>query len=265
MSHAHRGNKSVWRRAGGLGAVALAVVGSGCADSDNPTALADLNPITEFALEGTAETFREVIINVDVTESGARLQMSQAQIVVQSASGTRTFNMEEDEDGLAAKVTFFEEGIHRIAMIGIPDRHDIATDLGETEIMVNRYHEVAGPYWVEFATDPAPIQHGHTGHLDILVYDLLADGSRGAPVDGLALTSELHHPDGVESAIAVSEAGGGEYGAMAEFVEAGIYELNVVIDDGTAEFRAEFIFPVIDPEAGENDGNDETGSGDPHG
>lgn len=263
MIHAHI-NKSARRSAGGLAAVALVAVGTGCADGDNPTALADLNPITEFALEGTVETFREVEINVEVTDGGARLGMSQAQILVESPSGSRTFDMEEDDDGFGAHVTFFEEGLHRIAMIGTPDRHDIAMDLGETEIMVNRYHEVAGPYWVEFATDPAPIEHGHTGHLEIIVYDLLADGSRGAPIAGLAVTGALRHPDGDVSAIAVTDSGGNDYGAEAEFVEAGLYELEVVINDGVGEFRTEFLFPVIDPDAGANDRDSEPqGSGHP--
>lgn len=257
-------NKLFRRGAGGWLAVALIAVGTGCIDGDNPTALADLNPIAEFEVEGIAETYRELAINIEVTEGGAHLEMSQAQLVVQSSSGSRSFELTEDEHGFGAHVTFYEEGTHHIEMMGTPVRHRIGMDMGDIEIMVLRYHEVAGPYWVEFATEPAPIERGQVAHLEVFVYALTLDGSRGAPLAGLMLSGEIHHPDGDESIVAMEDAGDGEYEGEFEFVEGGEHEFHIEIDDGVSAFEAEFHFLVVDPDA-DNDTTDPGTGGEHHG
>lgn len=256
-------NRSFPRSWGSWLTVALVAAGTGCIDGDNPTALADLNPVAEFEVEGIAETFREVEINVEVTEGGAHMEMSDARMIVESASGSRTFDMVEDEHGFGAHVTFYDVGTHHIEVMAIPSRHGLEMDMGDVEIMVARYHEVAGPYWVEFAIDPAPITHGQVGHLEVFVYALLADDTRGAPVAGLTINGEIHHPDGDESVVAMEDVGDGEYEAEFEFVEEGMYELHAEIDDGVGEFGAEFHFEVIDPDA-DTDTNTDTGTGGGH-
>lgn len=253
--------------AAGWVAISSAAFSLGCVDGDNPAALAELEPVVEFDIEATVpETYREIEVTVEVTESGARMELSDAQMIVQNGSAIQTYDLEEDEDGLGAHVMFYEDGPHELEIWGTPMRHRLSMEIGHMEIEVSRRHEIAGPYWVEFATDPAPIEHDHTAHLEVFVFDLLADGSRGGSVTSLTVTGELHHPDGHESLIDMIEGEAGEYEAEFEFAEVGAWELHAEIDDGSDEYSAEFHFPVIDPdEPGDQDPGDPGNGGGGHG
>lgn len=235
-----------------------------CADWDNPTALADLNPAVEFELSaGEIETFQEIEVHVHVHEGGSPMMLQDARLEIQHADGgaIRTVGMEPAGDGYEAHVMFFEPGDHQIHLMGMPHRHTIMWEVGEHEVHVHRLHATAGPYWIELASAPAPVLEHTSAHFHLLVFELLPDGTRGMHVTGLTLALEVHAPSGVEVALAATEEEAGEYEVQYLFGSAGVYELHVGI---AGEPAAEFHFPVLAPDAGDENG-DMGGDGDGHG
>ncbi len=248
-------------------AVLTGLVGLGCADMDNPTALADLDPDTEFEISMTrVETLEEVEIHVHPTQDGAPLEMRQSQLEIQHAAGgpIRTVEMHPEGDGYAAHVTFYEEGEHHLHFMGMPERHRLMTELGESEVDVHLQHREIGPYWVELSAGTEAITEGGTRHLHVLVHDLLGDGTRGAAVGGLEIELMLHAPDGHETPMTAVEEESGEYEAEGTFTHSGLYELHVEIHLGAEHLEGEFHIPVLALEEPDGDHDDDTG-GDGHG
>lgn len=237
----------------------------GCAGSDNPQALSELEPITVFEIEaGSIETFDEVEIHVRVSDGGDLLSLQHAEMEVEPASGgpIRTTEMEPENDGYSAHITFFEPGEHHLHFTGTPEGHRLSAEMGEHEVDVVRRHAVVGPYWVELEIDPAPAFENSSAHLELFVYEIRTDGMPGSAVEGLSIEAEVHDPGGAVSPVEVTEAEGGEYEAEHTFGRAGIYELHVAIDTGGEESDGEFDFPVL---SRQDDSNSDPDQGGDHG
>ena len=246
---------------GGLAAALYA-----CAGWDNPTALEDLQTTAEFEIEAArVETFEEVEIHVHVRERGSHVKVTQAQLEIEhAASGTaRTVAMEPEGDGYAAHVMFFEEGEHHMHFMGVPARHRLMWELGEHELHVHNAHRIIGPYWVELEVSPAPVLEGNDGHIHVHVFELLPDGTAGAPVSGLDVELAIHSPSEVETVLTVVEEEEGEYEGEYAFGAAGTYELHVEIEVDGGHEEGEFHIPVLSPE-GEQE-PDDGGPGHGHG
>jgi hypothetical protein len=257
--------KASWAAAVGL---ALSVAATGCADADNPTALADLNPETQFEI-GTAriETFEEVEIHIDVMESGSPMTMRQAELEIEHETGgpPRVIEMEaHDDGGYMARVTFFEPGEYHLHFRGRPAGHNLMGEMGDHEIEVHRRHQVIGPYWVELELDPAPVLEFETAHIHVLVFEILGDETLGDPVEGLDLELEIHDLGGVETPLVVTEEGAGEYEAEYRFGESGLYELHVEIDGDDGEFHIPVLTSIDDSDVDDGDGHGDNGGGHGH-
>ncbi|MCH7875204.1 MAG: FixH family protein [Gemmatimonadetes bacterium] len=244
-------------------AAPLALAVAACAGSDNPTALADLETAVEFEVSAAEiQTLEEVEFHIHVEERGMHLDLLQAELAIRHAGGEaiRTVALEQEGDEYRARVTFFEPGEHHVHVMGMPRGHGVMGEMGEFEVDVARRHEDIGPYWVEIATSPAgPLLEGQEAHIHIFVFDLLADGARGAPVTGLEFVAEMHHPHGTEMMLEVVEEAEGEYECDYTFSTAGIYELHVEIEVGAEEVSGEFHIPVFSPDADEPETQDDTG------
>lgn len=241
---------------------AAAALTLACADWDNPVALADLEADVEFELSAaTVQTFEEVEIEVHVMHGDASMHMRQMQLQIESAGdGTmRTIDLQLEGEGYAAHVTFFQPGEHHVMVMAMPERHHLMKQLHEHEVHVHRQHRTIGPYWVEMALDPAPVQENGTAHIELFTYELLSDGSRGNPVGGLDLEGAIHAPDGMETSLMFMEEEAAEYEAEFTFGGAGLYELHVEIKVGADHEEGEFHIPVLSPTTGD------TGTGKPGG
>ena len=226
-----------------LGTGALA-----CGDWDNPAALSELEPQVEFEV-GTArvETFEEVELHVHVTESGAPLQMLEAEVEIEPVAGgpARIAELAPEGEGYAAHVMFFEPGEHHLHFRGIPELHRLLWEMGEAEIEVHRLHKVIGPYWVELEIPTGMILEGTATHVHVLAFQLLDDGTQGDPVAGLDLELEIHDTGDVGTLLAVTEGEPGKYETEYAFGDAGIYELHVEIEVGAEHAHGEFQIPVF--------------------
>ena len=239
----------------------------GCADWDNPTALADLELETEFEIAaGPVETFEEIEIHVHVAEGGAPLLMTEAEleIEVEATGELRVVAMHAEGNGYAAHVTFFEPGEHHLHFRGRAQRHNLMHEMGDHEIEVFRQHRVIGPYWVEMEVSPTLVLPGENAHIHFRVFDLLPNGTPGVEAGGLDLELEVHDPDGVETPVPVVEEEVGEYEAEYAFGEAGMYELHLEIEVGTEHEDGEFHIPVLSEEDPGDEGDGDDG-GDGHG
>ena len=91
--------------------LSLAVfAGAACADSDNPLALAELQPQIDLEVHSErVETFEEIEIHLGVMEGGSHLAMRNLEVEIQPAAGgrARVVIMEPDGDEFAAHLTFF--------------------------------------------------------------------------------------------------------------------------------------------------------------
>jgi hypothetical protein len=254
-------NRILYGLTGGL---AIAVVGA-CAGWDNPTALEDLQANVEFDVEvSRVETFEEIEIHIHATEGGAPMEIDQPHLEIEHEGvQVGVVEMERVGDEYEAHVTFFEHGEHHLHFRGVPNKHRLEWELGDHEIDVHNAHRVIGPYWVELELSPAPVLEGEEGHIHVLVYELLNDGTAGLPVAGLDVELEIHDPSAVETALTVIEEEEGEYEAEFGFGAAGEYELHVEIEvDGVHE-DGEFHIPVLSPEGEAEEPGD--GGGHDHG
>ena len=243
---------------------ALAV--AACEGSDNPVALSSLNPQVAFEIHTTElETLEEIEIHVQVMEGGSRMNLREAVLEMTSAASgaTRQVAMASDGAEYVAHVTFYEPGEHHLHLMGVPDRHHLQMELGETEIDVARHHQAIGPYWVELETSPAPIAEGQSAHLHVYTFQLQPDGSRGPAVGSLDLGVAVHDLVGIETTLTVAEETPGEFEAQYQFGGAGIYELHVSIDVAGVEEEGEFHVPVIGPDV-DDGGPDDDGGGHDH-
>jgi len=233
----------------------------GCAGSDNPLALADLNPVIEVEIEADRiETFDEVEIHVHISEGGSPLMMSMVEFELSPASGGESVivTAEAAGEGYAAHVMFYEPGEYHLHIMGTPEGHRLSMEMGEMEIEVHRLHMEVGPYWVELDVSPAPLLPNTEGHVHLLVYDL-AGGAAGDPVSGLDVELEVHNPEGTESHVPVLEQEAGEYEAEYHFVSPGLYELHLEIRVNGQTVQGEFHLPVRDPESETGPDPDEGG------
>lgn len=233
----------------------------GCADSDNPVALADLDPVVEIEIEAARiETFEEVEVHVHILEGGMPMMMSEVEFEFSPASGGETIMVtpEAAGEGYAAHVTFFEPGEYHLHVMGTPEGHRLSRELGEMEIEVHRRHMLVGTHWVELDISPAPIRPDTEGHVHLLVYDL-ANGAAGNPVSGLDVELEIHDPAGSEAHVPITEHEAGEYEAEYHFVSPGLYELHLAITADGQTVEGEFHLPVINPEPEAGPAPDEGG------
>lgn len=234
-----------------VSALALVFTTGACADWDNPTALADLQPATQFEVEvARVETFEEVEIHVEVTESGGTLSLTEAELEIEPAAGgaPQTVAMEPEGNGYAAHVHFFQSGEHHLHLHAVPQQHHLMREMGEDDVEVHRQHQIIGPYWVELGLT-GPVDEGQEAHIHFLPFDLLSDGTPGDPATGLAMEVEAHHPDGDETPLTVAEEQPAEYEVQFTFGGAGLYEFHVGIEVGAATEEGEFHVPVLTPEA----------------
>lgn len=234
-----------------LAAASLAVpftVG-GCAGWDNPTALEDLQPDVEFEIQAArVETLEELQIHVHATDGGVPMTIHQPRLHIERAGvEVGRVEMERVGDEYEAHVTFFAEGDHHLHFMGVPHRHRLEWEIGEHELHVHNAHRIIGPYWVELELSPAPLVENQEGHIHVLVFELLQDGTAGAAVGGLQVELEIHDPAGVEAPLAVVEEGVGEYEAAFQFGASGEYELHVGIDVSGVLEEGEFHIPVPSP------------------
>lgn len=221
----------------------------GCADSDNPVALADLDPVVEVEIEAVRiETFDEVEIHVHISEGGMPMMMSEVEFELSPADGGETIvvTAEPAGEGYAAHVTFFKSGEYHLHVMGTPEGHMLSMEMGEMEIDVHRRHMLVGTYWVELDVSPAPVLPDTEGHVHLLVYDL-AGGAAGTPASGLDVELEVHNPEGTEAHVPIAEHEAGEYEAEYHFVSPGLYELHLEITANGLTVEGEFHLPVIDP------------------
>ena len=253
------------RLTGLLAAFALTAL-VGCADGDNPTALADLQTETEFEFTTLrVETFEELEIHLHVEEGGASLGLHEAELEIEHAmtGATRVVPVEAEGHGYAAHVMFFEPGEHHLHLEARPEGHNLMHELGELELEVHRHHRLIGPYWVEIEVSPAPVLEGETAHIHLLAFDLLEDGSRGTPAGALEIGLEIHNLSGEGTLLTVLEEGVGVYETEYGFGGAGVYELHVEIDLGAEHADGEFHVPVLSPLEEEPDDHEDDG-GDGH-
>ena len=251
-------------RAGG--AILVAVAAAGCADRDNPTALADLQ--VDVLLEITTErveTFNEVEIHASVTQGGISMDMETMRLEIEAHDGdVVVMEMEPDGDGYSAHVVFYRAGEHHLLLKGAPSGHQagLIIPMASQEIEVYAQHRIVGPYWVEMGLSPAPVSEGGEAHIHLWVYEF--DGEEpGQEVGGVEIHAELHHPDGDEAELVFVEEGPGEYEASAFFPEAGLYEIHLEIEVDEAHHEGEFHVSVFG-ETVVTDPTDSTGGGHGH-
>lgn len=249
-----------------IGSAALLVWAlTGCAASDNPTALAELAPRTEFELSVTrAETFEEIEIHAHVMEGGTPLHMTEAELEIEHESGglPRIMRMEPDGDEWIAHITFYEPGEHHLHLTGTPERHRLAREMGDLELDVHRQHRIIGAHWVELEATPAPVPAGASAHLHLFVHEQDSSGERGSPLAGLPLSCTVHDPTGGEAALSLIEEEPGMHEAEHRFGPAGMYEIECEVEEGSEHFHADFHLPVLGESADEvPDEGDEGGHG----
>jgi hypothetical protein len=237
-----------------------------CAGWDNPTALEDLQANVEFEIEvSRVETLEEIQIHVHATEGGAAMEIDQPHLEIEHQGvQVGVVEMERVGDEYEAHVTFFEHGEHHLHFRGVPHKHRLEWELGDHELDVHNAHRIIGSYWVELELSPAPVLEHQGGHIHVLVFELLPDGTAGPAVGGLQVELEVHDPTGGETALAVAEEGVGEYEAEFAFGAAGEYELHVGIDAGGVLEEGEFHIPVPSPADEQQEPGDE-GGGHGHG
>ena len=225
----------------------------GCAGADNPTALADLEPVTEFEIEATeVETMQEVEITVRVREGGSPMHLLDALLEVRPPSGpARLVDLEGDEHSYSTHIRFYEAGEHRIHLLGQPERHHLMRELGEYEIEVERQHQILEDHRFELSVSPAPIVIGVPARITVQGWEIEPDGTLGHEAEGLVLRATLHMPDGVEVPIELTEVEHGNYQVALSLLTAGSYELSVQIEGEEAGHATQ----IADPD----------GHGDEHG
>jgi hypothetical protein len=232
-------NKSVSNLASGAVVLGAAFLTWGCAGLDNPTALADLEPVTEWSVElAEVETMQPVGIVARVREGGSPMHLTHAQLEIDPPFGPkRIVPLEAHEGGYEADVRFYEPGEHHIHLFGQPQKNHFMREMGEHEIDVERQHRLHGDeHRFEVSVNPAPVIEGATAHITVHAFDMEHDGTVGHPAEGLHFSASLHMPDGAELPLDFSEHDHGEYESESLFPMAGSYELHIEIEgeDGHA-------------------------------
>jgi hypothetical protein len=246
-------------------ATALAFGGAACADWDNPTALADLNPDIEIDIEADrVETYEEVEIHVRASESGMPMTMRQAQLAIAHHDGgsAQLVDLAPQGDGWAAHVRFFEPGEHHVQFHGLLRGHQLMHEFGETEVEAFRMHRIIGPYWLEIEMNPGRVLPGGQAHIHLHAFTMGPDGLPDLPAPGLDMHLEMHGVGGGETALDINEEATGEYETAYSFTTAGLYELHVEIDISGVHADGEFQLPILDPAA---DDDEQEGEDDGHG
>ncbi len=206
---------------------------SGCAGSDNPTALADLEPVAEWEIETSEiETMREVEIVARVREGAGLMRLREAQVEIGSPNGPeRVVALTEGEHGYEAHVRFYEPGEHHLHLMGRPERHHLMGEMGELEIEVERQHQILDDHRFELAVDPAPPVVGIPTTVHVMGWMLEPDGAVAGPATGLTLHGSLQLPNGVEVSVELVETAPGEYGAEFAFPVAGTYGVHLSLEE----------------------------------
>ncbi|MFV1985980.1 MAG: hypothetical protein ACC682_01755 [Gemmatimonadota bacterium] len=208
----------------------------GCAGADNPTALADLEPVAEFEIDvAQVETMHEIEITARVREGGAPMSLIDAQFEVHAPTGpTRVVSLEGNERGYSAQVRFYEVGEHHISLLGQPERHQLMRELGEYEIEVERQQLIHQNYRFELSVSPAPIVLGVPARIMVHGWEIQPDGAPGPRAVGLELQATLHTPDGIEVPVDLTEVTQGEYQVEVSLLTPGSYELSVELGGESA-------------------------------
>jgi hypothetical protein len=220
----------------GAAILSVGLFGWGCADLDNPTALAELDPVAEFEIEfAEVETMHSVEIVARVREGGGPMHLTQAQLEIEPPIGPRqVVPLEEHEGGYEAHVRFYEPGEHHIHMFGRPVRHHFMRELGEHEVHVERQHQLHEDHRFEIEVSPAPIIEGAPARITVHAFEMEHDGTVGHAAEGLGMHATLHMPNGAEVPLDLTEHEHGEYEGEFFFPMAGSYGLHIEIEAADA-------------------------------
>lgn len=213
-------------------ALSSAIV-TGCADGDNPVALASLDVVAEFEDPGHVHMMESSEIHVRLRGGGAPLHVHDAmlEIVAPGGAAPRLVPLEEAGDGLSAHARFYAPGEHHLHVMGRPEGHHLVRELGEYEVHAARGHLLADGYRFELETSPAPLTPGGLGLIRVFAFELEEDGSKGPEAEGLELHGTLHLPLDLELPVAFTESGHGEYVAQIAVPVSGTYGLQVGLED----------------------------------
>lgn len=213
--------------------VLSSVLVAGCADGDNPVALASLDVVAEFEDPGHVHMMESSEIHVRLQGGGGPIHMHDGVLEIAPPGGAaaRLVPLEEAGDGFAAHVRFYAPGEHHLHVIGRPEGHHLMREMGEYEVHAVRGHLVADGHRFELETSPAPLTAGGLGLIRVFAFELEEDGSKGAEAEGLELHGALHLPLGLELPVAFTESGHGEYVAQIAVPVSGTYGLQVGLEN----------------------------------
>jgi hypothetical protein len=223
---------------------------------DNPTALADLEPVAEFDISTSeVQTMHAVEITARVREGGSRMHLRDAQIEIRPPSGpVRIVALEGDRDGYEALFRFYESGEHHLRLLGRPELHNLIGEMGEFEIDVEPQHQIHGDRRFDLEVIPGTIIPGMPAQVRLLGWKMDPDGNLVGPAGGLALHAELHLPGDIEVQFVFNEVAEGEYQLDVVFPAGGSYDLSIEVVDEDEEI------PVAGTDPEETDDDEEHGA-----
>lgn len=139
--------------------------------------------------------------------------------------------------------TFSSSGDYELRVLGMEHVGHVMEEMHTMSFHVERAHTDAGPFHIEYESEPG---HIHAGEEAMLMFWVARDDS-GEPATGLTAQIVVEESDGHVTTFEADEVEPGVYLAMMDFVDSGEAHVAIVLlDENGQEVEADFHFSVAD-------------------
>jgi hypothetical protein len=193
------------------------------------------------------KTLEEVTFEVEILDEMGHhmMDMAAVSLEVRAVGGEwREIELIPMGDHYVGLRTFSSSGDYEIRVSGMTHAGHAMEEMHMMTIHMDRAHVDAGPFHVEYESDPG---HVHGGDEAMLMFWVaLADG--GAAATGMSPLIVVEESDGHLTELDAEEVEAGVYQAPMQFADSGETHVSIVLVDETgAEFEADFHFHVSAP------------------
>jgi len=145
------------------------------------------------------------------------------------------------DDHYMGSHTFSSSGDYEIRVLGMAHMGDTMGQMHIMTIHVERAHNDAGPYHIEFESNPGHIDAGE----EVMLMFWIALEDSGNAATELTPQIIVEEADGHETILSTNEIEPGVYHAMMNFLDEGESHVKIVlVDENGQEHEADFHFHI---------------------
>lgn len=197
-------------------------------------------------LPSELKTLDEVTFIVEVKDEDDMhtTDLAEVRLEIRTPGGEwREIDLMEMDDHYMGTRTFGSSGDYELRVMGMAHTGDSMEQMHMTTVHVERAHADAGPFHIQYESEPGHLDAGE----DAMLMFWVAMDDSGDPATGLVVQIVVEESDGHRTTLDAEEGEPGVYHAMMSFSDAGDAHVEIVLPGADGQdVTADFHFHVVE-------------------